>query len=371
MKICGIIAEYNPFHEGHAYHIAKAKIQSGADALVVVMSGHFVQRGEPAVFDPYRRAADALKSGADVVFMMPPEASTSSAEGFAGYGIELLSKLGCDAVSCGVEPETDIKKLLDYSRKLMDETSDISEKVKSLVKNGKSYPAALTEAFGMERLGPNSVLALEYLKAIQKMNCSMEFVPITRLGSGYDDQELKEGEYPSATALRQLLLSSGEKRGEMPLGPDDFMPEIINSIQRTENLEEYLDVDEAIAARLKKSDFHYHSFEEMIKDIKTKEYTYTRIARAVIHIYLQIRKPENVKEGNVPEVKNAYLTGFRNADVLKELNSRSKINIISKAADYREELDSTAKAAELYNTVFWKKYKSELPNIFQQKIIKL
>ena len=178
----------------------------------------------------------------------------------------------------------------------------------------------------------------------------------------YSDSEISPGMYPSATALRAALLSD-ENCSEMPLGPDDFMPEIINSIQRTDNLQEYLDCDEAIAARLKKSDFHYNSFEEMVKDIKTREYTYTRIARAIIHIYLQIKKPAK-------EIKSAYLIGFKSPELLTELKNRSQLQIISKAADYREELESTARAAELYNTVLWKKYKVEYPNIYQQKIIK-
>ena len=362
MRICGVTAEYNPFHEGHEYHIAEAKRQSGADALVVIMSGHFVQRGEPAVFNPYRRAEDALKAGADAVFMMPPEASTSSAEGFAAYGVGLLDKLGCDAISCGTEPETDADKLAEYAKLLCEESSDVSDRIKTLLKSGISYPAAVTEAFGIEKLGPNALLALEYLKALYKTESKMEFVPVTRKGSGYADREINPGMYPSATALRAALLSDENCR-EMPLGPDDFMPEIINSIQRTDNLQEYLDCDEAIAARLKKSDFHYNSFEEMVKDIKTREYTYTRIARAIIHIYLQIKKPAK-------EIKSAYLIGFKSPELLTELKNRSQLQIISKAADYREELESTARAAELYNTVLWKKYKVEYPNIYQQKIIK-
>ena len=362
MKICGVTAEYNPFHEGHAYHIAEAKRQSGADALAVIMSGHFVQRGEPAVFDPYRRAEDALNAGADAVFMMPPEASTSSAEGFAAYSVELLDKLGCDTISCGIEPGTDAEQLADYAKLLCSESSEIGDRIKTLIKSGISYPAAVAEAFGMEKTGPNALLALEYLKAIYKTGSRMELVPVTRKGSGYADLKINPAMYPSATALRAALLS-GENSKELPLGPDDFLPEIINSIQRTDNPQEYLDCDEAIAARLKKTDFHYHSYDDMIKDIKTKEYTYTRIARAVIHIYLQIKNPPG-------EIKAAYLIGFSNPDVLTELKNRSHIRIISKAADYGNELESTAKAADLYNTVLWKKYNVERPNIFRQRIVK-
>ncbi len=376
MKICGVTAEYNPFHEGHAYHIAKAKEITGADALVVVMSGHFVQRGEPAVFDPYARAEAALKGGADAVFMMPPEASTSSAEGFAGYGVGLLDRLGCDCISCGIEPGSSVEKITETGEMLAEETQEFSEQMKLLMKTGISYPEAMARALNTEQVGPNTLLAIEYVKAMKRIGSRMDFIPLTRVGAAYDDNQLHDDGFPSATALRRALLKDEksryvypekkhtENRPLCPLGPDDFLPEIINSIQRSSDPEQYLDVDEAIAARLKKTEFHYHSFEEMVRDIKTKEYTYTRIARALIHIYLEIHE-------HTKEITNAQLIGFRTAGVLTEIKNRSGVEIISKAADYKDDLKSSARAAALYNQVYWKKYGEELPNFYRQKIVRL
>lgn len=367
MKICGVIAEYNPFHEGHKYHLVKAKEQTGADALVVVMSGHFVQRGEPAVFSPYVRAANALRGGADAVFMMPPEASTSSAEGFAEYGVGLLDKLGCDAISCGLEPDYTSDEIEKLGAKLANESSEFKSRMKELMKTGISYPDALAKSLGTEQLGPNALLAAEYVKAMIKLKSGMKFVPVTRVGAGYDDTEIRDGEFPSASSLRKKLLSGEikcEDKEAMPLGPDDFLPEIIDSIIRSDDLTQYMDVDEAIAARLRKSELHYHTFEEMVKDIKTREFTYTRIARAIGHIYLNIK-------GRNREISAAHLIGFSDSDVLSELKKRSRVQIISKAADYREELSGAANAAKLYNQVYWKKYGVELPNLYRQNIVKV
>ncbi len=367
MKICGVIAEYNPFHEGHKYQLVKAKEQTGADALIVVMSGHFVQRGEPAVFSPFVRAASALSGGADAIFMMPPEASTSSAEGFAEYGVGLLDKLGCDAISCGLEPDYTSDEIKRLGAKLASESYEFKNQMKELMKTGISYPEALAKSLGTEKLGPNALLATEYVKAMIKKKSRMEFVPITRVGAGYDDTEIQSGEFPSATALRKKLLSGEIKcydKEAMPLGPDDFMPEIIDSIIRSDDLTQYMDVDEAIAARLRKSELHYHTFEEMIKDIKTREFTYTRIARAIGHIFL------NIKEWN-KEITAAHLIGFSNPEILTELKKRSCVQIISKAADYREELAGCANAARLYNQAYWRKYGVELPNLYRQNIVKL
>ncbi|MDO4939320.1 MAG: nucleotidyltransferase family protein [Lachnospiraceae bacterium] len=367
MKICGVIAEYNPFHEGHKYHLAQARKLTGADALIVVMSGHFVQRGEPAIFSPYVRAESALRGGADAVFMMPPEASTASAEGFAEYGVGLLDKLGCDFISCGLEPEYSGHRIAELGKMMACESDDFRSRLKECLKKGISYPDALAQALGIEKLEPNALLAAEYVKAMTKAGSRMEFVPVTRTGSGYEETEIKCGEFPSAMALRKKILSGEipyEYNGAMPLGPDDFLPEITDSILRCDDFAEFLDVDESIAARLRRSELHYHTFEEMIKDIKTREYTYTRIARAVCHIYLNIKECKK-------DIDIAHLIGFGNSDVLSELKNRSGTEIISKAADFREELISSAFAATLYNQIYWKKYHIELPNFYRQNIIKV
>jgi len=393
MKICGVIAEYNPFHEGHAYQLKKAKGLSGADAVIVVMSGHFVQRGEPAITDPYVRAEAALKGGADAVFMMPPKASTASAEGFAAYGIATLDALGCDYISCGIEPSIhsdhssqDIERLKEAAKRLADEDEAMGDMIRSALKGGLSYPAALAGAAGTDRLGPNAILAIEYLKAMRRLGSSMEFVPVERVGSGYHDEEIADDRYPSATALRKKILSVTDGSGQsvtFPVGPDDVMPMVIESIRNhMDELESFADCSRQIAQRIRNSRLHYNTFEEMVTDIKTRDVTYTRVARALMHILLGIRQDDVPKSGGTEgaiskTVSNAQLIGFSNMAVLTELSQRSAqkmgegFTIISKAADYKDTLAGSAYAAEIYNQILWNKYHVEGKDFFRQRILKI
>jgi len=418
MKICGIIAEYNPFHEGHAYHLREARRLSGADAVIVVMSGHFVQRGEPAITDPYERAGAALRNGADAVFMMPPAASTSSAEGFAAYGVKMLDALGCDCISCGVEPVQDhgsaaatgiagaqnsysgtdgTMKLRQIAAKLADEDEAIGAKIRAALKRGISYPAALAEAAGITGAGPNTILAIEYLKAMRRLHSSMEFVPVDRAGSGYNDIEALAGAYPSAMALRRIILAggsfadagcTGSQDGQKyclmpdyPIGPDDVMPMVVESIRNhIGELEAFEDCSPAIASRIRNSRLHYNTYEEMVTDIKTKDVTYTRISRVLMHILLNIRRNYGQKSAGDVSDKSAgamyaQLIGFRDRGVLTEINKRSLqrsadgFRIISKAADGKDILAEAAYAAEIYNQALWNKYHAEGKDFFRQKIL--
>lgn len=353
MKICGIIAEYNPLHNGHAYQMKEAKRLSGADALLVAMSGHFVQRGEPAVFDPYQRAESAVRAGADAVFMMPPEASTASAEGFAEYGVRLLDALGCDFISCGVEAGTDIIVLKKIAKSLVNENSDVSEKIKTAMKSGMTYPAALTSAIGIDQLGPNALLALEYLKAIEKINSKMELIPVERKGAGYHE---------TASEIRVNMDESVKH-----ISPDDMLGMICDAVRihdRAGELTEFLDCDDAIAARLHKSELNYSSFDEMVKDIKTKDVTYTRVARVLAHILLGIKRPAQ-------EPKLAQLIAFIDGDLLGELKTRTMLPIASKPADFKEELASAEYVATIYNQAFWAKYHEKKTDFYRQNIIRL
>jgi len=413
MKICGIIAEYNPFHEGHAYQLREAKRLSGADALIVVMSGHFVQRGEPAVYDPYTRAESALKAGADVVLMMPPQASTASAEGFASYGVGVLDAIGCDAISCGIEAESGnadtgavlsqagepgddtcmesyVARLEEIASRLADEDEATGAIIREKLKGGSSYPAALAEAMGFaDRPGPNTILALEYLKAMKRVGSDMEFVPVVRVGSGYNDEEIIEGRYPSATALRKKILAGADG---YPIGPDDVMPMIIESVRNhADELEDFADCSAQIASRIRNSRLHYKTFEEMVTDLKTRDVTYARIARVLTHILLNIRDGYGICKCSKDAINNrnrdtigacsqdianyAQLIGFSNSDALTELNKRcaqksERFVIISKAADHKDLTESSAYAAEIYNQALWNKYHIEGKDFFRQKILK-
>ena len=216
MKILGIIAEYNPFHNGHEYQIKKAGEISGVDYIIAIMSGNYVQRGAPAIFDKSIRAEMALNAGIDAVFEIPALFSGASANDFAGYGISLLKILGADFISFGAE--NDNYKLMDTVAKVLtDKEQELA--VKKHMEVGLNYAKARHNAIIEELKGnkedineiknilgsPNNILAIEYLKSIRLNNVGIKPVIISRSGSGYHEKEIKENKFSSATAIRKLV----------------------------------------------------------------------------------------------------------------------------------------------------------------------
>ena len=412
MKIVGITAEYNPFHAGHAYQIAEAKRLSGADCCVAVMSGYFVQRGEPAVYDPYTRARAALEQGADAVIAMPALFSCASAELFAGCGAGMLDDLGCDAISFGAE-SWDAKLYGEIVRIISDEPESYREALRKRLKAGESYAAARVEAVraclpeSMRSAAmpnqPNQILALEYCRALRAAGSSMEIVPVERVGHGYHDEWLygeyddlgamqmvkertengteaesenktvKTGTmeqkickpaaspamdeygygrqsayksaciYPSATALRRRLREEG---ADGCLFTEDIWSMMLSVIMRKlrdgDDLTEYADVSPEIASRIAALMGREccGSFDAFVKALKTRQYAYTRIARSLMHIFLDHRAEdvERAREGG----RYALLLGMRKdaSGLMAELKRRSRIPIIAKAADAKSILRS-------------------------------
>ena len=216
MKVAGIIAEYNPFHKGHQYHIEETRKKTGADYVVVVMSGDYVQRGEPAIADKYMRTQMALSGGADLIIEMPTIYATASAEYFATAGIGILDKLGCvDYLSFGSE-WADIEDFSAYASLFLEEPEEYKEILQEQLKLGKSFPEARAFAAGkilfnskpekaIEFLKePNHILGLEYIKALKRRNSSIEPIVVKRKDNHYHESELTKG-YSSATAIRQTM----------------------------------------------------------------------------------------------------------------------------------------------------------------------
>lgn len=216
MKVAGIIAEYNPFHKGHRYHIEETKRISGADYVIVVMSGDFVQRGEPAIVDKYLRTKMALEGGADLVIELPSIYATASAEYFATAGVGILDAIGVvDYLSFGSE-WADAEALGKIADLLIEEPPLFKEKLKEYLEEGKNYPQARETAVMAcledpcyEKIleTPNHILGIEYMKALRRKNSRIQPLVIPRKGSGYhaDSWSGEEDEYPSATALRRIL----------------------------------------------------------------------------------------------------------------------------------------------------------------------
>lgn len=235
MKVTGIIAEYNPFHNGHAYQIRKARELTGADYVIVVMSGNYVQRGAPAILDKFTRTAMALSGGADLVLELPAVFATSSAEMFAAAAIALLAHTGItDSVCFGCETP-DSKMLSALAALLAEEPDAYTALLAEQLKDGRSFPAAREHAVCSYLLSPegtlafphaaadlpavrallsspNNILALEYEKARIRQHAALTLVPIRRIGSGYHDTNT-DSRYSSATAIRSLLLRQTASAG--------------------------------------------------------------------------------------------------------------------------------------------------------------
>ena len=216
MKVAGIIAEYNPFHRGHQYHIEETRKKTGADYVVVVMSGDYVQRGEPAIADKYMRTQMALSGGADLIIEMPTIYATASAEYFATAGIGILDKLGCvDYLSFGSE-WADIEDFSAYASLFLEEPEEYKEILQEQLKLGKSFPEARAFAAGKVLFNskpdeaiaflkePNHILGIEYIKALKRRNSSIEPMVVKRKANHYHDSVLTKG-YSSATAIRQQM----------------------------------------------------------------------------------------------------------------------------------------------------------------------
>lgn len=386
--ITGIIAEYNPFHNGHAYQLEQARLLTGCDFLVVVMSGDYVQRGAPAVFDKYTRARMALACGADLVLELPVACSCASAEFFASGAVSLLDGLGCVDFLCFGSESGNLQSLMEPARILAKESPVFQEALRRGLSLGLSFPAARKEAFracasnpGILDL-PNNILGIEYLKALLQRESIIKPVTIKRKGQGYHDTLLDSG-FASASGIRRFL-----KQEEAPLSalpalkeslPDPVMEVLKDTLAHTlpvweedfsmllryellrqsaSDLTRYADISPDLGRRLKNCADKFSSFSEFVALVKTKDVTYTRITRALFHILLNLTGEDTRNSVAMPY---ARILGFRkdHSRILGLLKENSRIPIIPKAADYKTYLTPDLQplfekdlfAANLYETI--------------------
>ncbi len=422
MKVLGLITEYNPFHNGHKYHIEEAKRITNADYVIAVMSGNFVQRGAPAVIDKYTRTAMALNNGIDLVLELPVCYSTASAEYFSHGAVDLLNKLGVvDAICFGSECG-DLELIKEAADFLIQAPASFHAALQEALKEGMTYPAARTKAYlgtmqevSAEKkeaitsllLEPNNILGIEYVKSLHRLGSSITPYTITRLSAHYHDDMLSEEQdtsISSATAIRraifekdsaadyfklmkqsvpadvyQTLLGSYEKG--YPLSEEDFAASIKYKLLMTnrENLSEYLDLTSDLSDRIKKLSPYPKQISELAQAIKTRNVTLTRINRALVHLLLDIKKKDF--EAYNSEGYNRYVRvlGLRReaSILLRTMNARGTLPIITKVSKADEALDDLAKkilktdilASDLYNQVVYDKFKVLLPNEYQRGIV--
>ena len=307
MKTVGIICEYNPMHRGHKKQIDEIRQIFGAEtAVVCLMSGNFVQRGKPAIIDKSLRAEAALRCGADLVLELPVEYALSSAEGFAAGGVRILGHF-CDVLCFGAET-ADQDRLLKIAAALLSE--EFRPLLKSLLEQGNSFPAARQAALSKMGLDdailetPNNILAVEYCKAVLSQNSSMKPMPIFRGGSYHD--ELPDRENPSATAVRKLMLDSGDFKSLVPASAYDlFVGAPLHTLEAGERavLSKLRTMtDEAFEALPYGSEGLWRKFmhacrdeatlEDIISATKSKRYTRTRIDRMVMCAFLGLTEAD-------------------------------------------------------------------------------
>lgn len=397
MKIVGLITEYNPFHAGHLYHMQQARELTGADYCVVLMSGSFVQRGEPAIFDKYLRTKTALLAGADLVLEIPAAFSTASAHEFAAYGVALLSAIGVDAVVFGSEcGQIEILKQAAYA--LNHESAEFRERLQKGLKAGLTYPQARAKALEMEDTwasvlsSPNNILGIEYLRAAEDLHSPMEFYTISREGSGYHEDTLADANFPSASAIRGIIRNSLSKdkdlldilashlpavthpayTGAVPVFVDDFSGLLNATVLQMQATFSIADLSPELAARLAKPPYFPLSFEERIQALKTRQLTYTRVSRALLHLVLGMREEDISRWKDEGYALYARILGFRrqSSPLLSCLHKKSSIPLITKMADAAQNLSPSALALleqEVYASHLYQTVRMKRSGVFQNE----
>ncbi len=381
MKSIGIIAEYNPFHDGHKYLIETASALCEADVCVSVMSGNFVQRGGYAYFDKWRRAEHAVKQGVDLVVELPQIYASASAKHFAGAGVKILSKLSCNNIVFGSE-SGDIEKLKTLADILSmveaPESGDVYERFKTGIKEkskeGLTYPAAreavLNELFPDIDLSiikkSNDILAIEYLRALKNLTkenadtneaenpneseSQMSPVAIKRIGDDYSK---------SAGSIREALkLDDVEGPRLSKMQKKYFELVRYGIISKSEDeLEGFDSANEGLGNKLKKAIRHARTIDDLIERVKSKRYTYTRISRLLTHILLV----NNMLESRSPSYDNVYIRPLamneKGARYVREIKDKKEllfVDDVAKAIRYEKDesivdtLMTDIRAADIY-----------------------
>lgn len=378
MKSTGIIVEYNPFHNGHLYHFTQSKEASKADIVIAVMSGNFLQRGEPAIVSKWARTKMALFSGIDLVVELPYKYAVQQAEIFALGSVFLLDALGCQSFCFGSESgeiET-FARTIDILEK---NQKQYNENIKKYMQAGNSYPSALSKSFQDLGLGnkyldlskPNNILGYQYVKAAGEIHSKMEPLTITRKNANYHDEDFSSSTIASATAIRKAIFDNNNTSKIQQYIPDATYNELSNYKQTFgilhgwelywpflqyklltsthDEIAQYYEVEEGIEYRLMKAAETSSSFNDFMKKVKTKRYTWTRIQRMCVHILTNTKKTEMKNVHKYPEYIRLLGMTKNGRNYLNEMKKYISLPIISKLSSFQNEtLELDIKASKVY-----------------------
>lgn len=388
MSIVGIIAEYNPFHNGHFYHLQHAKLLTASSHTVVVMSPNFVQRGAPAIADKWVRTKMALLSGADLVIELPTPYAVASAEFFATASVSLLHHTGIvDSINFGSE-SNNIELLKEISKVLLEEPEPFKILLKENLQTGVSFPSARAKAFidyahfvpnlsnyinEIEEIikTPNNILGIEYLKALNKLNSPIIPTTLKRKGASYHQAQLSQS-LSSATAIRNEIYKGNWDTitGAMPQESYDLLPKDSRLLDLSsflcyrllfsspENLRHIVGITEGMENRILKAFKETQNIEEMIGKIKSKRFTQTTIQRLLLNIILQVTKTDFNTFQRAGGPQYIRVLGFRKSSnqLLTQLKAKATLPLVMNIGkDYkglpplaRQMLDLEIRSTNLY-----------------------
>ncbi|RKD34392.1 nucleotidyltransferase [Thermohalobacter berrensis] len=375
MRVVGLITEYNPFHNGHKYHLEKSKEISRSNYSVAVMSGNFLQRGEPAIVDKWTRAKMAIDSGVDLVIELPVVYACQSAEYFSYGSVKLLDSLGVvDSIVFGSE-SGDVKKINAIADILLKEPNNFKNYLKDYLSKGNTFPKSRTKAlikYARNHLNsklstediediinsPNNILGIEYLKALKKINSKIVPYTIKRIGSDYHQEDIT-GKFSSATSIRKKIFEDGNLDTIKDIVPyhtyihlnnflnkygsfnktcnyNDILQYILINTDR-KKLKEILDVEEGLENRILKCFNENNTIEGLINCIKTKRYTLTRIQRIIMHLLININE-KIFSEFHKTGPLYIRVLGFnsKGIELLREAKKKAKLPIITNFSNYRK-----------------------------------
>lgn len=380
-KPIGIVVEYNPFHNGHKYHCLKAK--EYGDVIIAVMSGDFVQRGEPALIDKWARAELALKNGVDIVVELPIFYSTQSAEIFARGAVGILNLMKVEKIIFGSELGN-VEKLIKRAK--LEEQENFKQELKKQLKEGYSYPTAYSNTLknleDNEELNSNDILGVEYIKALEFWKSKIKPVAIKREKSGYYSEGIEDG-ISSATGIRKKIQLREEIKDVVPSTTYEVLKEALKEnkfakledfyglirykiLLEKENLELIQDIEQGYENKIYEAALSSEDFETFFKKIISKRYTLGRIQRILIHILLGIKKEETkfVKE-KIPYIK---VLGFtkNGQEYLKELKEKD-IEILTSLKNIQKNLDKESLKFLEHNEVASKIY--SMINFYEERKI--
>lgn len=363
MKACGLIVEYNPFHHGHAYHLQEAKKQTGADCMIAVMSGDFLQRGEPAIIDKFHRTKAALCAGIDIVIELPYAYAVQNSDLFAKGAVQSLYEIGVSSICFGSE-SGDISYFIAGYKTFKEQQPLYQKTLHHYLDEGMSFPEAsryayqeiglTTEAMNLAR--PNNILGFSYVKAILEQSLPIQATTIKRTKSDYHDTTITNS-IASATSIRKQLL---ENHQIIPEIRETMAQETIKQLEQyketagtwhaweryfqllhyrvltmsLEELQAIQGVDEGLEHRVKKTAKEATSFNDWVQAIKTKRYTWTRLQRMFVHILTNTTKEDLEKldqHASVPYIRLLGLTQTGRA-YLNIQKKQTDIPIITKTS---------------------------------------